>query len=78
MGQCSLHEHFPVACLGTTMAWEIAATWDGSPVLIVGAGIATGVGELASLFWSQTSFQMLTMSLARGTLSGWGIGYIFQ
>ena len=44
------------------MAQGIVATWGGSSVLIVGAGVAAGVGELASLFWSQTGFQILTLS----------------
>ena len=66
MGQWSPNEHFLVAHLGIAMAWGIAATWGGSSVLIVGAGVCCwGKGELATLFWSQTSFQMLTLSLAK-------------
>ena len=57
------------------MAWGIPATWGGSSVLIVGVVLLLGQGELANLFWSQTSFQMLTLSLAkRGLCLGGALG----
>ena len=46
MGKCGPHEHFSVACLGILMAWGIAATCDGSSILIVGVGVGTGAGEI--------------------------------
>ena len=50
MGQCGPHEHFSVACLGITMALRIAATWDGSSILVVRAGVGTGVGGIGQPF----------------------------
>ena len=60
-----------------------AATWGGSSVLMVWAGVAAGAGRIASLFWSQTSFQMLTLSLARvghwvylSVVEGWILHFV--
>ena len=56
MGQCSPQEHFSVACLGITMALGIAATWGGSSVLMVGAGVRTGVGGICQSFLVSNKF----------------------
>ena len=46
MGQCGPHEHFSVTCLGITMVLGIAAILGCSSVLMVGAGVGTGVGGI--------------------------------
>ena len=57
MGQCGPHKHFSVVYLGITMAWGIAATWGGSSVFLVGAGVGTGAGGIGQSF--------LTLHLAK-------------
>ena len=50
MGQCGPHEYFSVACLGITMAQGTAATWGGSSVLMVGAGVGIVAGGIGQSF----------------------------
>ena len=55
MGQCGPHEHFSVACLDIVMAWGIAAILVCS-VLMVGAGVRTGVGGTGQSFLVSNRF----------------------
>ena len=50
------------------MAWEIAATWDGSSVLIVGVGVATGVGGIGQSFLVSNRFSDVDPELGQGVL----------
>ena len=50
MGQCSHNKHLPVACLGIAMVQGIAAILGCSSVLMVGAGVGTGVGGIGQSF----------------------------
>ena len=49
-----------------------------SSVLMVGADVVTGVGGIGQSFLVTNKFSEADPVLARGALSGWGIGYIIQ
>ena len=66
MGQCGPHEHFSVACLGITMAQGIAAILGGSSVLMVGAGVGTGVGRIGQSFLVSNNFSVADPALGKG------------
>ena len=66
MDQCSPHEHFSVACLGITMAWGMAAILGGSSVLMVGAGVGTGVGGIGQSFLVSYRFSEADPALGQG------------
>ena len=68
MGKCSPNEHFSVACLGFTMAWGIAATWGGSSVLILWAGVGTGTGGIGQSFLVSNRFSEAHPALGQGIL----------
>ena len=58
------------------MAWEIAATWGGSSVLMVGAGVGTGVGGIGQSILVSNKFPETHPALGQGVpcLTGvWGI-----
>ena len=68
MKQSSTQEHFSVACLGITMAQKISATWGGSSVLMVGAGVGTGVGGINQSFLFSNKFFEADHVLSQGVL----------
>ena len=66
MGQCSPCEQSSIACLGLTIAWGIAATWDGASFLIVGAGVGAGVGGIGQSFLASNRFSGADPELGQG------------
>ena len=50
------------------MAWGIAATWGGSSVLIVGVGVAAGVGRISQSFLVSNRFSDVDPELDQGVL----------
>ena len=65
-GQCSPHEYFSVACFGITLAWQIAATWGGSSVSMVGMGGGTGAGGIGQSFLVLNKFSEADPALGQG------------
>ena len=68
MWQCGPHEHLSVVCLGITMAQGIAATWGGSSVLMMGAGVGTGAGGIGQSFLVLNKFSEVNPALGQGVL----------
>ena len=66
MGKCSPREHFPVACLGITMALGIVAILGCSSVLMVGAGVWTGVEGVDQSFLVSNRFSEADPALGQG------------
>ena len=66
MGKCGPHEHFSVTCFGITMAWGIAAILSCSSVLMVGAGVGTGVGWIGQSFLVSNRFSEADPALGQG------------
>ena len=74
-GQCSPHEHFSVACLGIVMAQGIAVILGCSSVLMVGAGVETGVGGIVQSFLVSNRFSDAKPALGQGVpCLTWALG----
>ena len=66
MGQYHPHEHFSVTCFGITMALGIAGILGCSFVLMVGAVVGTGVGEIGQSFLVLNRFSDADPALGQG------------
>ena len=66
MGQCGPHEQPSIACLGLTIVQGIAATWGGASVLMVSAGVGTGVGGIGQSFLTSNRFSGADPALGQG------------
>ena len=79
MGQCGPHEHFLVAYFGVTITQGITTIWGGASVLMVGAGMGTGVGGISKYFLVSNKFSEADPVLGQGVhYLNWGTGYVFQ
>ena len=68
MGQCGPQEHFSVVCLGIIMAWRNVAILGGFSVLMVRAGVGTGVGGIDESFLVSSKFSKADPELDQGVL----------
>ena len=65
-GAIGPHEHFSVTCLGITMTLRIASILGCSSVLMVGAGVGTGVGGIGHSFLVLNRFSDADPALHQG------------
>ena len=64
-----------MACLGITMAWGIAAILGGSSVLMLEAGVGTGVGGIGQSFLVLNRFSEPDPALCQGvSCLNWALG----
>ena len=66
MRQCSPHKQPSRSCLGLTITWGIAAAWGDASVLMVGAGVGTGVGRISQSFLVSNRFSEADPVLGQG------------
>ena len=63
-----LPHSYILTCLGITIAWGIAATWGGSAVFTMGAGVGAGVGGIVQFFLVSNMFSVADPELGQGVL----------